>query len=374
MVAGKRAGVDLPIYSETYYPKVHFNWSPLFSYQPGDNKYIEAPRNELYDTRTDKQELNNIVQTNQALAGRLKSDLMSFQGRYSASGPQSDAAQQTDPETIARLKSLGYVAFTTSSAKSEADLSLPDPKEKIRVYNQLNRGIALSRRGMSDKAVEVFSQVAETESNMPIVHFLLGMEYFDKRWYLKAIEEYKETLKYNPDSNVAMFNLARAYLESGQTENAEAGLRYLLEREPEHFGALHYLALACSRRARFQEAADNELKALKLRPDYVEGYNNLGSFYLNLGQPDKAIEAYQKALAVNADLVMVRLNLALAYIRKGSYDDAIVVAREVIQKDPQRSLAHFYLGQALMAKGMKSEAREAFQKAKELDPRLKVPE
>lgn len=374
MVAGKRAGVDLPVYSETYYPKVHFNWSPLFSYQPGDDKYIEAPRSELYDTRADKQELNNILQTNQALAGKLKSDLLSFQRRYSASAQPSDAAQQTDPETVAQLKSLGYVAFTTSSARSEADSSLPDPKEKIRVYNQLNRGIALSRRGMSDRAIEVFTQVAETESNMPIVHFLLGMEYFDKRWYLKAIEEYKETLKYNPDSNVAMFNLARAYLESGQTENAEAGLKYLVEKEPEHFGALHYLALAYSRRARYQEAADNELKALKIRPDYVEGYNNLGSFYLNLGQPDKAIESYQRALALNPGLVMVRLNLALAYIRKGSYDEAILVARDVIQKDPQRSLAHFYLGQALLAKGMKPEAHGAFQKAKELDPRLKVPE
>jgi len=71
---------------------------------------------------------------------------------------------------------------------------------------------------------------------------------------------------------------------------------------------------------------------------------------------------------------MVHLNLALAFIRKGSYDDAILVAREVIRKDPQRSLAHFYLGQALLAKGMKSEARESFQKAKELDPGLKVPE
>ncbi len=374
IVAGKRAGVDLPVYSETYYPKVHFNWSPLFSYQPGNDKYIEAPRSELYDTRTDRQELNNTVQSNQALAGKLKSDLLSFKRRYSASAPQSDAPQQADPETVARLKSLGYVAFTTSSASSEADSSLPDPKDKVRVYNQLNRGIALSRRGMSDKAIEVYSQVAETEPNMPIVHFLLGLEYFDKRWYLKAIEEYKETLKYNPESNVALFNLARAYLESGQTENAEAGLKYLVEREPDHFGALHYLALAYSRRARYQEAADSELRALKIRPDYVEGYNNLGSFYLNLGQPDKAIEAYQKAVSQNPGLVMARLNLALAYIRKGSYDDAILVAREVIQKDPQRGLAYFYLGQALMAKGMKPEAREAFQKARELDPRLKIPE
>ncbi|HZV82405.1 MAG TPA: tetratricopeptide repeat protein, partial [Geobacteraceae bacterium] len=68
-----------------------------------------------------------------------------------------------------------------------------------------------------------------------------------------------------------------------------------------------------------------------------------------------------------------RLNLALAKIRKGSYDEAIEAAREVIQRDPRRPLAQFYLGQALLAKGMKQEAGEAFQKARELDPKLNVP-
>ena len=373
MAAGKRIGTDLPVYSETYYPKIHFNWSPLFSFQPGRHKYIEAPEAELYDTQEDRGELNNSMQTNQALAGRLKSDLLAYRARFTATDAKSDAAQQLDPETVARLKSLGYVAFTTSSARSEADASLPDPKHKIGVYNMLNRGITLSRRGMPERAIDVFSQVVETEPSMPIVHFLLGMEHFERRWYLKAMEEFKLTLKYNPESNVAMFNLARSYLESGQTENAEAGFRYLLEKEPGHFGAHHYLALSFARRARYQEAIDEELKAASIRPDYLEAYNNLGSYYLNISEADKAIEAYQKAVSLNPDFLMARVNLALANMRKGSYDEAIQAAREVIQRDPRRPLAHFYLGQALLAKGMKQEARDAFQKAKELDPRLNVP-
>lgn len=374
MAAGKRAQVNLPVYAETYYPKIHFNWSPLFTLLSGHHKYIEAPQNELYDLQSDRGELSNIAPANQALTGRLRTELQGFQRRYTAAGVESDAAKHMDPETVARLKSLGYVAFTTSSAKSQADSELPDPKLKIQVYNQLNRAISLSRRGAPEKAIEVFTQVASAEPTMPVVHFLLGMEYFEKGWYLKAMEEFKETLKHNPDSSVAMYNLARAYLESGQIDQAETGFKYLLERDPSHFAARHYLSLTYARRTRYLEALNEESKALQLRPDYAEGYNNIGSYYLNLEQTDKAIEAYQKALSLRPGMLMARTNLALAYLRKRAFDDAIRQAREVVERDPRRGLAFYYLGQGYLGKDMKQEAREAFQKAKELNPKLNVPQ
>jgi arylsulfatase A-like enzyme/tetratricopeptide (TPR) repeat protein len=374
MMSGKRSGVDLPVYAETYYPKIHFNWSPLFGYFASGHKYIDVPEAELYVLEKDPKEASNMLSSNQALAGRLKTELLALQKRYSFAQIQSDSpSSQVDPETLARLKALGYVAFATSTASRPADVRLPDPKSKIQIYNQLNRGIALSRRGMRDRAIEVFSQVAKSEPDMPIARFLLGLEYFEKQWYLKAIEEFQETLKRNPDSNVAMFNLARAYLESGQTEKAEAGFQYLLQREPANFGARHYLSLAYARRARFQEAAEEEVKALRVRPDFVEGYNNLGSFYLNLDKIDMAVEAYRKALSLKPDLLVVHINLALAYIRKGAYEEAIQHAQEVVNRDPRRPLAHLYLGQAYLARGMKDKAQEAFRKAKELNPKLNVP-
>ena len=374
MTAGKRAGASLSAYAESYYPKIHFNWSPLFSLRSGQYKYIDAPQAELYDVPADPGEANNLIKTHQAVANKLKAELQGLQKRYASDVVEASetAARQLDPETMARLKSLGYVSFS-SATPTRPGAALPDPKSKIQVYNQLNRGIFLSRRGMSDKAIETFTQVAEAEPNMPIAHFLLGMEYFEKAWYLKAIEEFKATIEHNPDSNVAMFNLARAYLESGQADKAEAGFRHLLEREPGHFAARHYLSLSFARRSRFQEAAEEEIKALQLRPDYVEGHNNLGSFYLNLGQIDKAIESYRKALSLRPALLVAGINLSLAYLKKGAYDEAIQSARDVITRDARRSLAHFYLGQAYLGKGLKDEARQAFQKAKELDPKLNVP-
>jgi arylsulfatase A-like enzyme/Tfp pilus assembly protein PilF len=373
MMAGKRGSVDLPVYAETHYPKIHFNWSPLFTLLSGPYKYIEAPDRELYDLAGDRGETNNLAGSNSAVAGRLRTQLLAIQRRYgSAAAAAKEPVQQPDPETAAHLQSLGYVAVSAGSAGG-ASGDLPDPKQKVRVYNLLNRGINFSRNGMSDRAIQVFSRVAATEPNMPIAHFLLGMQYFDRKWFLKAVEEFKETLKHNPDSTVAMFNLARSYLESGQTEQAEAGFRYLIEREPGHFSAHHHLSIAYARRANYAQAAEEERQALEIRPDYAEGHNNLGSYYLNLDRVEEAIRAYQKAVSLNPGFLMARINLALAYIHSRAFDQAIREAGEVLARDPGRGLAHFYLGQAYHAKGMKVEARDAFRKAKELDPKLDVP-
>jgi tetratricopeptide (TPR) repeat protein len=372
MMAGTRPGVDLPVYCETYYTKVHFNWSPLFGYLSGRKKYIDAPEPELYDVQQDPRELTNVLDANRALAGTLKSELFRLQARFSASGKEAESRVAIDPETMARLKSLGYVGLSASGARGTT-AGLPDPKGKIQIFNQLNRGITLSRRGLADRALEAFTAVVRAEPAMPIGHFLLGTEYFDRKLYLQAIEEFILTLKHNPESNVALFSLARAYLESGQGDKAEAGLAYLLELEPEHFGARHLLSLAHARRARYDQAAAEEERALALRPDYVEGYNNLGSYYLRLDRFDAAIAAYRRALALEPKFDLARVNLALAYVRAGAWDRAIEAARAVLAADSRRPRAQLYLGQAYLGKGMKEEAREAFRKAKELDPSLNVP-
>jgi len=375
MMARKREGTNLTVYAESYYPQIHFNWSPLFSLRLGRFKYIEAPVPELYDLQIDPGETANVYQTNQAVAGQLKNDLRTLQERYRAGtgGSASDAAQQVDSETIERLKSLGYIAFSSASNRDGDNLKLPDPKAKIKVYNLLNQGIALSRRGQSDKALETFARVAQTDPTMPIVHFLMGLQYFEKGWHLKAIEEFQTTLTHNPDSNVARFNLARAYLESGQTEKAEEVFKLLVEQEPSNFGARHYLSLCYARRSRYEDAAAMEAEALKLRPEFVEGHNNLGSYYLRLQQVDRAVASYNRALELAPGFLMARLNLALAYLRQGAYDDALRESKAVAEADPKQSLAHYYMGQAYLAKGARQEAREAFQKAKQLDPRLNVP-
>ncbi|HYC58183.1 MAG TPA: sulfatase, partial [Thermoanaerobaculia bacterium] len=49
------------IYSETYYPRMHFGWSDLHSLTDGDHHLIRAPIPELYDLRKDPRETKNVM-------------------------------------------------------------------------------------------------------------------------------------------------------------------------------------------------------------------------------------------------------------------------------------------------------------------------
>jgi len=383
MMTGKRPNADLPAYAETLYPRIHFNWSPLFSYSTRDFKYIDAPIAELYDLRKDPGELTNIVSDNQVLANRMKEELRALQRRYvpravgqaSRVGQASSlsAADNVDPETLERLKSLGYVGFSSGGSAAGAGKQLPDPKLKIAIYNQMNRAIELSRRGRIPMAITILEQVAQREPTMPVVHFLLGSEYLAQGQSLRAVEAFRETLRHNPGSNVARFNLARAYSQASLPDRAEQTAREVLDKEPRHFPARHLLATLLARRSKFQEAVTEELKALEVRPTFADGHGNLGSYYLSLGQLDRAVASYRKALEFAPGHLVAKINLSLAYLKLGQNELAIEQARGAIERDPRSALGHFYLGQAYLAKGQKEEARKAFVKAVELDPKLKPP-
>ncbi|MDA2937629.1 sulfatase-like hydrolase/transferase [Acidobacteria bacterium AH-259-A15] len=375
MMAGKRPNVQLPAYAETHYPRIHFGWSSLFSYSTPTHKFIEAPIPELYDLKKDPAELDNIFKDHTALANQMKAEMHELQRKFAMGNSDSaEAAGQVDPETMERLKALGYVAFSAGTSSPAAGQTLPDPKQKIETYNELNQAISISRKGKVRESISILEKVAREEPEMPIVHFLLGTEYFTLGLHLKAAEQFSETIRYNPNSNVARYSLARAYSQSGLSEKAEQVVGELLASEPAHFGARHLLATLLAKKRKFQEAIQEELRVLEIRPSFADAHNNLGSYYLNLEQVDQAVESYLKALEYAPNSLMVRTNLSLAYLRRKRYDQALEQAQIAIKLVPRSSLAHYYLGQAYQAKGMENEARSAFQRAKELNPKLNVPD
>jgi tetratricopeptide (TPR) repeat protein len=71
-------------------------------------------------------------------------------------------------------------------------------------------------------------------------------------------------------------------------------------------------------------------EALKLKPNYAEAYNNIGSAYNILKNYDKAIEACKKALEIVPDYELAKNNLALALKNK----ESISTAENDLKKDP----------------------------------------
>ena len=73
----------------------------------------------------------------------------------------------------------------------------------------------------------------------------------------------------------------------------------------------------------YEKAVMHYTRALRLKPDIPEGYNNRGNAYYDKGDIDKAIEDYNTAIEYNPDDALLYNNRGSVYFDQGNIDRAI---------------------------------------------------
>ncbi len=72
------------------------------------------------------------------------------------------------------------------------------------------------------------------------------------------------------------------------------------------------LSLSQYREGQFEACLASSHRALALRPDYAEAFNNVCAASNALGRYADAVAACEHALAINPDFALARNNLAIA--------------------------------------------------------------
>ena len=113
----------------------------------------------------------------------------------------------------------------------------------------------------------------------------------------------------------------------------------------------------------FQDPTSSCANAVKLRPDYVEGYNNLAIAFQSLDRDDEAIATFKQAVTLRPTFVDALNNLALALLRTGKSEESIPYFNRVIELAPDKAATYNNLGNALFSLGRGDEAVDAFNAA-----------
>jgi Tfp pilus assembly protein PilF len=327
-------------FATTHYPRLRFGWSSLSSYSKDRYKLIYSPAPELYDLQSDPGELKNIYEENKKLGEQLESGLR----------------------------------------KLCVDLNLPlgqpvgaDPKTKMEIFWAISESISALEAGLLEKASNTLQEVFRKEPGNPAAHFVLGSLYMDQGQYLLAVQEFRESLKRTPSSYENKVNLSLAYLRAGLNGQAQGILRELLGTNPADSVARQFLAITYAKQGNLEEAIKHGRIAVEFRPHSASAHYNLGSYYLGNGEDDEARVNFRKTIDIAPAHIEARTNLTFVNLRLGNFDQAILQAEELLKLAPDSSLGYFYLGQAYQSKGLGDQAETAFQKAKELDPQLVIP-
>jgi arylsulfatase A-like enzyme/Flp pilus assembly protein TadD len=317
----KRDAAATSVYSETYLPRIHFNWSELRGLHQDRYHFIDGPKPELYDLLSDPGEKNNLYASKPALAEELRGSLAKTIREHT---PAAELAEKTslDPAMAERLKALGYAAVSAGSTPTLSDKNLPDPKDRIGTYELISSAIEDSQRGRYDESIGKLTEAAKTETESVPVHYLLALNYYRKRDFAAAQREFTRVLEWSPEYSLAAYYLGLAYVGSKEWDPAIAWFQRALALDATNHAAAYNLGVTYVQKRMFPEAITSLQNAIRIYPGYVQAYRSLADLYLFQQNPDAAVEFLREAARIEPRDARTFVALARAYQAKGMTAEA----------------------------------------------------
>ena len=277
-----------------------------------------------------------------------------------------------DLEVRQRLESLGYLCAPRKNARS--DLPPIDPKDRIQVLKDIDRGQILYDQGKLDSAALQFEKTLTFDSGNIFLHYVLGDIYKQLGNYAKALDHYRIVLQEQEDYLEVQNNIGSVYDRLGEYDRALGHFKRAVSLWPDQPRAYHNMGIIYIKTSRFKEAEKSFLQALTLSrnndQEKAVNYKCLGDTYLRLEEAAKAKHYYRKALNLRPTMVEVYLELARYYTAKRQYTLAIPQWEKVVSLSPHDAQAHFMLGQCYLMTGKKEKARKSLQQCLQIKPDL----
>jgi arylsulfatase A-like enzyme/Tfp pilus assembly protein PilF len=332
-------------YSETYWPNYHYGWSELKSLRKGQNKFISAPKPELYDVWQDPGEMTNLVNARASLGNDMQRELDAFMAQHSVEGIDEVKPQKVDQDSLEKLQALGYLgSFRAPSRKTGERLA--DPKDRIELYNKIKVAQFLSSEDKMEEAEQKIKSVLDQDPSVLEARYILGTIYVKQKKFEEAIEEYMKALDVDPEYYEAIFGIAQAYKHLGKDDEAIVGFRRLKELDPRDTKPLLHLGDIYEGRDELDLAMSHMKLAIEIDPEAPVFHNKLGVLYLKMDRLEEAETAIRKALSIvrSKSLINAHFNLALLHEARGQFDLAIQEYKKEQEASPYNHKPDFNLG------------------------------
>ena len=256
LLALEPSGPPRPIYSETFYPRLHLGWSDLASIILDRHHYIRAPEPELYDLAQDPAETRNVVAGQGALVEELRASLTKFEKDL---GPPT----AVDQETRAKLSALGYVGGSGSVLEG----NLPDPKSQTDLLRDVRAALRAYGKHQYAEAIPLLRGVLARSPQVLDAWEALARSLEAVGKDSEALDTYREALRISSGSPQLALPAAALYLRGGKLEEARRHAELALVSDP--VASRVILAQVALRERRLPEAEVEARKAVGERRSSV---------------------------------------------------------------------------------------------------------
>jgi len=358
---------EVPAYSESMSPSLHYGWSPLLGLRTGRFKFIDAPRPELYDLKQDPMELNDVQNRFPEVGLNLKKELDNLLEKISLGAPEPQPAN-LDSETVQRLAALGYIGASVK-IKTKPAKDLADPKDKLEVYELIQQAGDLLNHEKYLEASQNLERALSLEPGTPQARLLLSTCYLELGRKAEAKKLLDDILKDDPNSVQALISLANILLEEGRDEDVISLSKKALSLDNRNTQAYTLIGEVYMRKMEHSRALPYLSKAVEIQPKMTRNELNLSVCLIGLKEYSKAEEVIKKILVDYPKFPLAYFHLGLLYEEQGRLEEAIKAYSQEVENFPDHFRARFNLGKLLLQQGDLSGYLEQMEKVMKIAPK-----
>jgi protein O-GlcNAc transferase len=219
--------------------------------------------------------------------------------------------------------------------------------------------------GLSHDGVGVSPMESASDANLP----LQAAERHAARGDIaSALDACREALALDPGSAAALLLTFRILRSANRLQEALEPLDRLAESLLHDPRVPFYRGNVLRDLGRIADAVASFESAIRLDPNYVAAFNNLGQARQRLGDLDGAADAFRRAAELRPGDAPYRINAGTVAEQSGRLDDAEAWFASAVVVAPELAEAHFRRARVLLKLGRLREAAVALEEAIRLKP------
>jgi tetratricopeptide (TPR) repeat protein len=262
---------------------------------------------------------------------------------------------------------------TTLTSEQQNEAELRDLQAEVQQHPDRPRSLYLLAKsllelGRTNDAMQILQRLDALSGGDFRTNLNTGVLLGRFHIYGDAIRYFEAALKINPSSDDAKYNLAEAYFQTGNYDDA---LKSLLEVSPDGQKEGSYLGLlgdVYARWNRYEDASKCLERAIAAVPDNDQYYLSLAVVQLRAGDNEDADRVLRRGLARIPNSGFLYWAAGIVAVVRGHDRDAENFLKKASELSPSREALAATLGIFYYEEGRYSDARDVLKKCEEMFP------
>jgi len=232
---------------------------------------------------------------------------------------------------LQRYESLGNVEEAINLFKLAADSDTNYALAYAGLGEAYWRKYEITKKSeLVEYAINEAGKAFKLDSLLAPINVTLGMIYSGTGNYELAIKHFNLALSNDPHDAAAFRGLAKAYEAAQDISQAETTYKRAIKLKPDYWAGYNDLGVFYYKHSRYDDAINQFKEVIKLTPDNYRGYNNLGGIFYMLERWTDAREMFERSLQIQKSY-NIYSNLGTLYYIEGKYEDAAKMYEQALK-------------------------------------------